>query len=313
MADFDVDFAPLRELLLGRSLNQMSNDPMRTTIRQPMRIGALSVGPASTLELQVLNAADDKDGDGVFGAKHHIAYDAQRAWLKYKLHAKADAKIAGTPLITALGQEMALCDYRIHDATESALVAVDRDLATPRSALSLEDVLALAPGEALSVERGGRFTASVTLSWADVISTRMSDLIANFDPASAIVVRLKRDLETAVTVRVDDHYSVVLSRTAEGGFRCTVRRAASRTHRFSVDAAAGVELSVVKAIEDAMAPLFEALTGVALDAAERAAAAGGVEPRGSEEQDVLDRLARYFGVDTREERERRVREAFDAL
>jgi hypothetical protein len=313
MAGFDVDFAPLRELLLGRSLSQMSDDPLRLTVKSPLRLGSLLLAPSSSVELQVLNRAADKDADEVFGEKRHISFETQRAWLKYRLHATFDGKLAPAAAAFHLMDEVSLCDYRVHAATDGAADAVALDLASPRTLLSLDDLRRLIPGEALTLERAGKFQTTVSVAWADVFTSRLSDIVDGLVVPSALAVRIKQGLEAGVAVTIEDQFALVISRTSEGLFRMSLKKAQSTNHRFSLEASLGAQASLRDAIEEAVEPLLEALTGVASSLAERAARKLGLEPLDSSEQDAVDRLVRHFGLDTTEGRATAVKKAIGSL
>jgi hypothetical protein len=82
-------------------------------------------------------------------------------------------------------------------------------------------------------------------------------------------VKLKSGLETSIAVKVTDQFSVVISRTKAGQFRFAVKKAASRSNTYAIEASYGVEVSALPAIDEVLDAIFGALTAD-LDPAEKA-------------------------------------------
>jgi hypothetical protein len=215
--------------------------------------------PSTQLSVRVFNRAEDKDEDAVFGAKAHIAFDLQSAWVKYKIAVKADAKLAlGTVAANgSIGLE--LSDYRIHDATDGAFTAMRADLSAPRTLLSLDDVRSLKPGEALMMEIGGSLATSVTFAWSDVIASKLGEIVQELVPRMPLAVKMKAGAEVTAKVKVSDQFSVVISRTRDGHFRIAVKKAKSRDHTLGIEVSFDVELSAVPAIDDALDAIVAAI------------------------------------------------------
>jgi hypothetical protein len=253
MPTYSVDLDVLRHALFDRALTQVGDSLLATKITTPVTIGDVAFTPTADLAVRVLNRADDKDEDAVFGT--HIAYDMQSAWVKYKLSAKTDAK-----LLDLKGSgSLELGDYRIHPASDKAWDAMRADLAAPRSLLSLDDVRKLQPGEALTMELGGALTASVSFSWADAIASQLGALTDHLVGEIPLTLKLRTGLETTASVKVSDQFQVVISRTRENRFRIAVKKAKSRSHTLQFDVTFGAEATVVPAIEEVLEPLLDEL------------------------------------------------------
>jgi hypothetical protein len=262
----------LRRAVLDDRLTQVGDTPLTADVKTPLRIGTLTLTPSAGLSVRVFNRAEDKDEDAVFGAKAHIAFDLQSAWVKYKLSVKADEKLALGVIAAKVSGDVQLSDYRIHDATSSAWSAMQADLESPRTLLSLDDVRALKPGEALAMELGGAMSASATMPWSDVIGAKLGEIVQGLVPRVPIAVKLRAGLEATAAVKVTDQFSVVISRTRDGHFRIAVQKAKSRDHSFGIDVSFGAELSAAPALDEALAAVFEAL-GAEGEREEAAAAA----------------------------------------
>lgn len=253
MPTFSVDLDVLRHALFDRALTQVGDSLFATKITTPVKIGDVAFTPTADLAVRVLNRADVKDDDAVFGT--HIAYDMQSAWVKYKLSAKTDAKL----LDAKLSGSVELGDYRIHPASDKAWDAMREDLAAPRSLLALDDVRKLQPGEALTMELGGALSASVSFSWADAIASQLGALTDHLVGEIPLTLKLRTGLETSASVKVTDQFQVVISRTRESRFRIAVKKAKSRNHTLQFDISFGAEASLVPAIEEVLEPLLDEL------------------------------------------------------
>ncbi|HEV7768472.1 MAG TPA: hypothetical protein VGQ76_25965, partial [Thermoanaerobaculia bacterium] len=256
MDDLDV----LRQAVLDHSLAQISNTPLQTSLTKPLRVGELTFTPTAQMAIRVLNRSDDKDDDAVFGKDDaHIAFDLHSAWVKYKIALKSDAKLAFGALSAKASTDLELSDYRIHDATDGAWNAMNADLSSPRTLLTIDDVRSLKPGEAMSMELGGALSASVSFSWSDVIASQLGEIVQGLAPRVPIAVKLHSGLEVSATVSVQDHFAVVISRTRDGHFRIAVKKARSRDHAFGIDVSFGAEVTAVPALDDALDAIFKAL------------------------------------------------------
>lgn len=262
MPQFTVDVDVLRHALQDHSLSQTGDDPLQVKITSPFHYEGLTFSPTATLAVRVMNAASDRDADGVFSGKEdaQVPYAAQSAWIKYTLSAKAAGKISFAPAGATAQSDIALSDYRIHGATDDAFGAVVSDLRAPRTLLDLDDVRALQPGEALSMELGGSLGASVTMSWSDVLSTQLSDILSEITPRVPIGVRIQSGLEVSVAVKVTDQFAVTASRTSDGHYRFAVKKTASRNHDYGISVDAGIDLSGAPAIDEVLDAIVAAIT-----------------------------------------------------
>jgi len=263
MPPWSIDADVLRHALFGRSLGEVGESLLEAKITTPV---------AGQLAVHVLNRADTKDEDHVFGTDAHIAFDLQHAWVKYKLTVKDGRRVSAASAAFDADGELAFADYRMHHASDAAWTAVQDDLRRPRTLLRLEDLYALQPGEALAVESGGSLSLPISFSWADALTSRLPDVLRGF-PRVPVVLKINGGLQASATVRVRDQFSVVVSRTADGHLRFTVTKVRSRDHSYGMEVAFGAEASAVEEIEELFEPVLSAATSAAHGAAEEKAAA----------------------------------------
>jgi hypothetical protein len=153
MPAFTVDLDVLRDALFERSLSQVGDRLLTAKVTSPLKISGFAFTPAANFAVRV------------------VKENANVAFLNYTLSAKTDGKIAFAPATLGAMREVELTDHRVHAATDDAWSALTSDLASPRTLLDLDDVKKLKPGESLAMELGGALSASVSLSWSDVLAT----------------------------------------------------------------------------------------------------------------------------------------------
>lgn len=201
----------------------------------------------------------------------------------------------------------------MYPATEGAVRAVRRNLETFRALHRLDDVRRLRPREALSLELDGNLSFAIRFSWADVLASRLYPILASLGLEGAAVVKVRRDAVAEALARVRDQFSVVVSRDRGGRFRFTVKKHASENHSMALETGIGADANAVPVVEEALEPLFEGITGLALRKAEALAVRVGVERLSAEERDLVAELARRLGVATGGDRSRSLLEAIEKL
>jgi hypothetical protein len=229
----------------------------------------LSFEASATVDIDVFNAAGDKDPDGVFAATGdpapQIPFEQQRAWLKYSfkgaLKGDLGADFGMVGVAVKAGKSISLLDYRLHDATDNARVALAKDLVAPRSILSLSQVRDLKPGEALTMQIEGNLSAVVKFSWADAFSSAATELTKILSSTKPIAVKLSAGLTAAVGLDISDDFVFVVSRTATGQFRIAVKKAKSRGVDVAVAAKLGAEFESSQTVQTALQALVEGSIG----------------------------------------------------
>lgn len=219
----------------------------------------LSVNLHGELRLRAFNSKDDVDEDGVFGeVTNDLPADALRpqlqlpdsgALLKYRASAGLKAKTQGKTLGSlgfALegGFDVVLADYHVHGCDESTRSAVIHDLTRLRTSLRLKDVLALAPGEAVTQQVVGRLSAAVELSWSDVFTGQAGALSRLAGPNASVLFNVTAGATVRATVSLSDEFLLAFSRVDADRWRVGLHKARTR------EAALGLELGVTVAFAD---------------------------------------------------------------
>lgn len=267
------------------ALQQIPDEPLskdfvippfsKSIVKSPeAKIGGVPVNfsfdAGATISIEVFNAAADKDKDGVFaGASGDpappIPFEQQRAWLKYSLKGslkgELDASFGMVGVAVKAGREVSLLDYRLHNATDNARVALAKDLVAPRSILSLPEVRNLPVGEALSIQIDGNLSAVVKFSWADAFSSAATELTKILGSTQPIAIKLSAGLTASVGLDVTDDFVFVVSRTAASQFRIQVKKAKSRGIDIKIAAKLGAEFESSQTVQTALQALVEGAIG----------------------------------------------------
>ena len=315
MPRLSVDLDVFRRTLVDASLGQVGDAPLIIRLEEPATIGRLAVGRNAEVRAQVLNGADDRDAEGVFSgdARAHIPFETQSAWVKTTLSAKATGRLGfGAPSASA-ARHVRMSDYRHYPATEGAVRAIRRNLESFRALSRIEDVRRLKPGEAVSLDVDGTLSFGVRLSWPDVLVTRGHAILSAIGITGPVVVRLRRDAGADAAVRVQDRFSLVISRNRDGRFRFTVRKGASHNHSISLEASLGGGVDATPVVEEALDPLFEAIAGASMRTIEGLAVRLGADRLSGPERDLIAALAGRLGIAEAHERGTAVRAAVAKL
>lgn len=304
----------IRHALQGRVLSQVGDSLLRVDLSAPSRLGRFSVAAETGVSIQVINRADDKDEAGIVGGDAaHIPFDPASAWIRYGLTAKTSGRLRIATTTSNGGQDVRLHAYHRHSPLEGAVRAMRRDLDSFRSIMQLEDVRRLKPGEALSIEVSGSFTTAVEHAWSDVVGSRLTSILDALDLPIPVVVRLGRAAAASVHARVRDRYTIVISRREDGAFRFTWKKAASADQRAGIELGAFVDASLVQAIEAAVDPLLEAVTGEAIENLRRIVDSASPGSLTGEDREVIERIVRRLGLGSAAAQEQAVLAAVERL
>ncbi len=263
----------------------------------------LSAGAA--LEVQLFNAADDHDDDGVLsGAAGDppppIAFHADAAWLKTGV--TASVRASGGTRLADLGFDveadaaLILASYTCRACTEQAPAATRAALTSPRFAFRVEDVLALGPEDALLLEVPGSIQASLKLAWSDVLSGAMHALAPLVSAPTLVPIRVAASATLDASVAVRDRFLVVFSGVAgtPGHYRAAVRKARSTT----ASGGAGLNLSVSLPDPAALGMVLDSVVEATLGKAVRDALAAATGSLTDAQRRLLEGIARRLGLPT---------------
>jgi hypothetical protein len=288
----------------------------------------LTAGVNTDVDLLVLNQATDVDSDGVFATTivgpdgqavaPFISFDAQRAWLKYKITGTLSGDSTPTKgflsAAVSASKSIALADYRTHDATSILWSALDDDRKDLRSVLSLSDVKSLKPGEALTLQVDGKLTASVNLSWSDALSTSMSELTDLVAGGVPVAISLSAGLSTGVSLAIEDEFMVVMSRAADSGkLRICVNKTDSRTSGVTVSLVAGAGFDATSAPKEVLDAVLEGILGTSASKVESLLAKLDGTALDPEETKLVELLAKRLNLDTTLAREEALRKKLSTL
>ena len=196
-----------------------------------------------------------------------------------------------------------LHSYRRHSSTANLGAAIRTDTRNPRFAFSAPDVKDLRPGEALALEVEGSLEASLTLTWADVLTSHLGALARLVREGEDITFRLGARARVKVAVDIHDHFLLVFSRArVTGGLEPeeTIRFAVKTTDRRAFEAAAaarvGVRIADAGATQEILSSVLDGLLGVELPRAMEIANATDLSELRPDQHLVAERLMDRLGL-----------------
>ncbi len=277
---------------------------------------SIPLGGTTAIKLQATSSADltvftsipqskDKDPDAVLLPRDSAAgNDAPpplvegspsprgEYWVKYGIEGKLDESI-GAPVLANLklgfdtSETLRFCDYRLHPPTSILGTCVEQDMRDGQFALTLDDIKALQPGEAISLRRTASISASVTLSWADIFTEALGTLasLANL-PGLGVEVDLGASISVSITAA--DDFRVVFAGLSDDRVRVAITKA--KTKKLAAGGKLGVTAQIAgfdqadaqKLLEDLLGSTYtslgqevqQAASNRLLDTAKEKAAAG---------------------------------------
>lgn len=261
--------------------------------------------------IRAFNSLDDEDDDNVVGApSDDVPFEALRptltvddtsAYLKYKGGVALKVNASGLTL-RSLGfelegeAEMIFSDYHRHGREASTRDAVVEDLKALRCAMRLDDVLALAEGEAVAQQLAGRVSATVEVAWVDVVSGAASELVSLLGASGVFALTCSSGATVSATVSAADDFRLVLSRVGVDAWRVGLRRARTRAAHLGLALGVKVEVEPIRLnalVHDTLEGLFGAKSALVKKALDKVDA----KKLTSAERAIVDTLIDRLGLD----------------
>lgn len=314
-----IDIETIKDKFLGKTIVQLENKPVEivgASVKSPsnLKIGTvgLTFGASAKFAINAYNDAQDNDDEqvvGVPGVKTptgvldpKIPFDTQKAWLRYSfvggLTAEAKAKLQAVNVGVDARAEMVFSDYRMHAPGDDALTRIASDLPSLRTALDVNDVLAMNPGEALYYQVRGELAFSVKVSFADVFTKTLSEIASALPSSETFAIQIDVGAFASFQIKTTDDFVLVFWRDrAAGQFHAGVRKASTR----GGSGALGVSVTAKFARPDEITKLamtfFEGAFGAPLakvTAILDAAAGGNLDET---QKKVFDRVVQLLGIE----------------
>ena len=243
------------------------------TLAHKLEAGAVTASLTATgaLTIDVLNDKDDKDRENIVGKAAKDARDGidwapqiepdDKARLAYHINLALKAGLTGKLAAAAkfsVSAERAfiLSAYRVHDAQQTFIDAVQADLVSLPSILSLDDCLGLQIGEALAMRVDGSAALSVSVSLAEVFASSVGSLTTALGTDQVLALNFEAGLKLEGKIGFEDELQLAISRH-DGGFRAALRKASSRS--VGVGLGIGITVEFSKASQNALTGLADQL------------------------------------------------------
>lgn len=211
------------------------------------------------LRVDLLNSASDQkeDATGVFGkasadkdygiaASPRLHANPNKGWLKYafsgSLRAETSQDLGLASFSLEASREIEYAAYRPHPFGERIASAILSDLGSMPSALDVDDVSALAPGEAVSVRVPGRVNFSLDLDESVFASTSLRPLASVFGLAGPVALAFSRSVKFSLDLSFEDDTRLVFLGMDDGWVHTSLRKARGST--LGISAGMGFNISL---------------------------------------------------------------------
>jgi hypothetical protein len=258
------------------------------------------------------NSLDDRDRDGVLGRPSGnepkpdtalippITLNLEKAWLKYRFEAKMKVSVdaAFSPGKAKIDNRVnaVFADYHIHARDKNTREAVREDLTKLRLAAVPDDILSLGRGEGLSYQVTGELTASVTLSWADVLSANLSALSRLIPTRKLIALEFNPGASVAFEVGVTDDFRVIFTRERAHQTLVSIKKAQSSKTGATTSLGIEVKLAEPAVLEEACNTVIKSLVGNSVEEIDRVLARASLDSLAPNERRVLEALVKLLGL-----------------
>jgi hypothetical protein len=273
--------------------------------------GKLTLNARGVLTVAVLNDATDPDEDGILSSKPdsvaddalrpQLAFDASRAYLKYRVEAGVKAA-ADIPVGALLGIDAAaeasvvFADYRAHGRDELTRDTLLEDITAGRFITHLDHVLAMAPGDALAFRFGGSLSVGVTVSWSDIFTGQIGTLSTLLGSPVPLAISVNAGATVTLSVSVSDDFALVFSRASDDAWRVGVRKVKSSRIAPSVDAGIDVGIANPDELKGLVTATLAGVLGAPLEKVKSLLAAASLESLGPVERKLAKALIERLGL-----------------
>ena len=266
-----------------------------------------------------------------------IPYAPEHAWVKASsslalsggLAVEPDGAVSGS---SGAQRVLELTEYRRFDEPPEPEAAMAVVFAGPRFAARAADVLALGPGEAVSMNHGRELSAKLVIRWSDILTAeigRLATLLSKLDSeadepadrdgttsgedgdpddatesdafelASPLGVRSRLSLHASFSARIEDAFELVFVRPdSESALRGIVRRSAGEKTRARVSPRITASLIEDDGLDEAAENLVEGLLGASPSWLRTLISAGKAGSLSEIERALLKGILGRLGIET---------------
>ena len=169
------------------------------------------------------------------------------SWLKYRVEAQASASASVDAGWFAAGigasGTVVTNDYRRHAHDTVVLSGVEVDVRNgPRFAVSLDDVINLGEGDAVSLHVGGELLARISVSWSDIFTSQLGTLTRAISSTAPIGIKATVAAKVQASVKLIDRFTLVFSRLDATRWRVGLKKADIKQVDFGAQVGVTVEI-----------------------------------------------------------------------
>lgn len=276
--------------------------------------------PPETVLGAPLGTSEGLKNKNEFALEPALAYAPEHAWgrssLEVALGGEASSKGHRLSGSGEAGRTIVFRDYRRLANKEMEFeAAMAPFFAAPRFAARASDVLALEPGDAVSMTLAGRLTTKLVLRWSDILTAEIADLAtltwrrdgdddsengdADEDTGISLPVgiRTRFSLHASFRAEVSDLFELIFAKADEDSpLRVLLRRSDGRETKTRVSPRVSVSLVGEEAVEEVLDEVVKGLVGAAPSWVRSLVAAADVAALSAIERALLEGVARRLGI-----------------
>lgn len=270
-------------------------------------------GVQANASIAAFNSLDDKDQDGVLGVPikdddvfkiilpPQIELTENDAWLKYRASAKVKVSVSGevSPIAFKLdaSKEAIFTDFHVHARTENTRKAVVSDISQLRFAADPKDVLKIGNKEALSYQVRGELSASVTLSWSDVLTASLSSLSQFLKSGTMLALKITPSASVTFRLGLIDDFRIVFTKGLGSKIRVAVKKSNTREVGLSAELGVTVKFADEKAVKDILTKVLEPIAGKSISTIDNIFKKATFEDLSAAERKIVDELIKRLGLE----------------
>lgn len=265
-----TDWKDIDKNLNDSSLN-LKDSPLTCSKEFSTDIGifSLALDIDASAKTTVFNSKDDTDDLGNYPTPYDTSGDGN-VMLRYDLSTELKESVAGTFKILSANiesnQNVILSSYKIHSGTDKLQQALLQDIASFRTIYSDEDILSLAINEGLALTFNGKLNAGISLSYSDVFTGTLSQLLKLLPEGTDIKGSINASASLNCSVKIEDNFKLFIQKTNENEYSVNINKAKSKTTAATAEIGITVQLDEDEgSFSTFMEDIFAALLGQPVD------------------------------------------------
>jgi hypothetical protein len=275
----------------------------------PFSLEALKGSISGVASVFCFNAKDDSDSDNVIAPLPSapspsdvlppIQFNSEYCWLKYGVNAalKGSAQYSNDELDIGIeaGASLSLLSYRAHTPTKGLGTAIVNDALSFPVIFNIDDVKALAPGEATVLETTGKLKARATFSYSDVISNNIALFSNLLSQGELLNIKLDASVSAKVEVVLDGGFKVIFSNNGDLT-KLAIKKSSKYSLGASITAGFDAQLADPEAFKNAYTAIATGVFGMVESKLDEIKALASFDNLSDQERQLVGELMERLGL-----------------